>query len=191
VYPLIFLSRNLWIKIKPRAYLLIKSMLILSKAIVSVCRCQVWRQWGGGCSPQPNILLFPVGTRISMHHRHFIKSGTFFPLFLGGNTIGIDCKDSWTPITVGTLTALAPPPSNYFLGPSLVDIAYQDDQIIVWNVAFCQGHSRQCKIGTGLFCRHSLQASQWCICIRNWMLYLNHSWISEWRNTYPLTPRYF
>ena len=29
-------------------------------------------------------------------------------VFLGGNTIGIVCKDSWTPLTVGTLTALAP-----------------------------------------------------------------------------------
>jgi len=145
----------------------------------------------GGCSPQPNILLFP------RRHQNFHapsalnKIRDLFSFTLFRRQYHRPCLQRFLDNAHCRHFDSSSPPSNYFLGPSLVDIAYQDDQIIVWNVAFCQGHSRQCKIGTGLFCRHSLQASQWCICIRNWMFYLNHSWISEWRNTYPLTPRYF
>ena len=39
-----------------------------------------------------------------MHRRHFIKSVTCFLVFLG-NTRGIACRDSWTPLTGGTLIA--------------------------------------------------------------------------------------
>ena len=38
-------------------------------------------------------------------------------LFLGGNTIGNVCIDFWTPLTVSTLTALAP--QHFFLASSL------------------------------------------------------------------------
>ena len=41
-----------------------------------------------------------------------------FLLFLGDNTIGIVSKDSWPPLTVSTLNALAPP-RNVLLAPSL------------------------------------------------------------------------
>ena len=44
-----------------------------------------------------------------MHRWHFMKSVTFsLLLVLLGNTIGIVCKDSWTPLTVGTFPAPTP-----------------------------------------------------------------------------------
>ena len=71
----------------------------------------------GGCG-SPKFLLAP------RRHRHFHASsalhknpGPFILLFLGGNTIGIVCKNSWTPLTFGTLTALAS--QQFFLALSL------------------------------------------------------------------------
>ena len=91
----------------------------------------------GSCSPQKFLLAplsahkFPCIAGISK------KPGNFLLLlFLGGNTIGIVCKDSWTPLTVDTLTALAL--QQFFLAPSLLLGYCQQTEPFksIWNIVW-------------------------------------------------------
>ena len=96
-----------------------------------------------------------------MHRLHFIKSGTFCLLFLGGNTIIIVCKDYWTMLTVSTFKDLAPP-SNFFLAPSmsLTVISTSITQLLLINCAdtitiFCKKRIVGVVVHSGINQSHS------------------------------------
>ena len=75
---------------------------------------QGWRQRG-----LPPIFLLAPRRHLKFHAPSVLyKIRDPFLAFLG-NTIGIICKYSRTPLTIGTLTALAPR-SNFFPAPSVV-----------------------------------------------------------------------
>ena len=68
------------------------------------------RQRGAWGTVAPKKFLAPRW-HLNFHARwalHEIRDLFHFFLVFLGNTIGILCKDSWKPLTVGTLTALAP-----------------------------------------------------------------------------------